>query len=127
MRLPLGRSRDGKARRFKLWDVPPPVWAYGFFRALAFGVPYATGTGGFGLGLVVVLVLYVLLVLRRSRGAWVALLILDVLSLAALLVTQAQTSAPWVLHIFTALAIASLLMPATRRYVTGRPDPHAQG
>jgi nicotinamide riboside transporter PnuC len=102
------------------------VWAYGFFRALAFGVPFATGTGGFGLGLFVVLVLYVLMV-RRSRGAWLALVILDVLSLVILVITQAQTSAPWALHIFTALAIVSLLMPATRRYVTGRPDPHALG
>ncbi len=124
MRPPLGRSRDGGQRGFKLWDVPPPVWAYGFFRALAFGVPFATGTGGVGLGLFVVLALYIL-VLRRSRRAWMALVVLDVLSLVILVITQAQNPAPWVLHIFTALAIISLLLPATRRYVTGQPDPDA--
>lgn len=124
MRPSLGRSRASKPDRFKLWDVPPAVWAYGFFRALAFGVPFATGTGGVGLGLLVVLVLYVL-VLRRSRRAWMALVVLDVLSLVILVITQAQTPAPWVLHIFTALAIVSLLLPSTRRYVTGQPDPDA--
>lgn len=123
MRPPLGRSPRGASGRFKLWDVPPALWAYGFFRALAFGVPFATGTGGFGLGLFVVLVLYVL-ALRRSRGVWMALVVLDTLSLVLLLVTQQQTSAPWVLHIFTALAIISLLLPTTRRYITGAPDPH---
>ncbi|HSJ43366.1 MAG TPA: hypothetical protein VK923_01635 [Euzebyales bacterium] len=124
MRPSLGRPPDGKARTFKLWDVPPSVWAYGFFRALAFGVPYATGTGGVGLGLFVVLVLYVF-VLRRSRRAWMALVVLDVLSLVILVITQVQTSAPWALHIFTALAVVSLLLPSTRRYVTGQPDPDA--
>jgi len=124
VRPSLGRSPRGASGRFKLWDVPPALWAYGFFRALAFGVPFATGTGGFGLGLFVVLVLYVL-ALRRSRGAWMALVVLDILSLVLLLVTQQQTSAPWVLHIFTALAIISLLLPTTRRYVTGQPDSDA--
>ena len=118
------RARDGDPKRFKLWDVPPAAWAYGFFRALAFGVPIATGTGGFGLGLFVVLVLYIFM-LRRSRRAWTALVVLDVISLVLLVVTQDQTLAPWVLHIFTALSIVCLLLPSTRRYVTGAPDPHA--
>lgn len=122
MRPPHGRSRRGASGRFKLWDVPPAAWAYGWFRAMAFGVPFVTGTGGFGLGMFVVLFLYVLL-LRRSRIAYMVLVTLDVLSFVLLLVTQSQTSAPWVLHIFTGLAIASLLMPATRRYVTRTPDP----
>lgn len=100
----------------RLWDIPPSIWAYGCFRALAFGVPFATGTGGFGLGVFVVLVLYVLL-LRRSRAAYIALVVLDTLSLLLLIATQAQTSAPWVLHIFAALALACLLLPTTRRYV----------
>jgi hypothetical protein len=121
MRPSLGRSRAGSIR-FELWDVPPSVWAYGFFRAAAFGVPYATGTGGFGLGMLVVLVLYVLL-LRRSRWAWALLVVLDVLSLAALVVTQQQTAAPWVLHIFAALALTTLVLPSTLRYVSGRPRP----
>lgn len=119
-----GRSRRRRSGAFRLWDVPPPVWAYGFFRALAFGVPFATGTGGVGVGLLVVLVLYAF-VLRRSRRAWMALVVLDILSLTVLVVTQSQTSAPWVLHIFTALAVVCLLLPTTRRYATGQPDPHA--
>jgi hypothetical protein len=126
MRSPLRHARGSGTGRFKLWDVPPALWAYGFFRAFAFVVPFATGTGGFGLGLLVVLVLYVL-VLRRSRIAYMVLVILDILSLVLLLITQSQTSAPWVLHIFTALAIIALLLPTTRRYVTGQPsDPDAR-
>ena len=113
---PRNAGRGTARGRFKLLDVPPAVWAYGFFRSAAFVVPILTGTGGFGLGLFVVLVLYVLL-LRRSRGAWMALVVLDLLSLVLLVVTQQQTGAPWLLHIFTALAIAALLLPSARSWV----------
>lgn len=105
--------------RKDIWAVPPAVWAYGFLRAAAAGVPVATATGGVGLTLFVGLALYVLLV-RGSRAAWSVLLVLDVLSLTLLVITQQQTGAPWLLHIFTATGVVALLLPSTRRWVAGR-------
>lgn len=95
--MPSSRSRpqrDANGDGVRLWDIPTSVWTYGFTRAVAFAIPYATGTGSFGLGAVAVLALYVF-VIRRSRFAWSALLVLDVLSFASLLATQSVTGAPW--------------------------------
>lgn len=123
MSLP-GRGADGQARatsRFHLWDVPTSIWAYGFLRAVAFGVPLAIGYGGVGLGVVITLILYVFLV-RGSRVAWSILLVLDVLTLTLLIATQAATQAPYLMHICTGAALVALLMPSARSYVaTPRP------
>lgn len=100
----------------RLWDVPTAVWAYGLFRAAAFVVPFATGTGGFGLGVVVVPVLWVLLI-RGSRAAWVALLVLDLLSAGLLIATWRTETPPLVLPIAAGLALVMLVLPSTRRHV----------
>ena len=93
------------------------MWLYGFLRALAFAVPYATGTGGFGLGVVVIGLLFIWLV-RGSRVAWAALVVLDVISFVLLLLATPQLAeAPLILHILAGLALLTLLLPSTRRYV----------
>ena len=110
-------SASDDQRRFNLWQVPTAVWLYGFLRALAFGVPYATGTGGFGLGVVVIGLLFIWLV-RGSRVAWAALVVLDVISFVLLLLATPQLAeAPLILHILAGLALLTLLLPSTRRYV----------
>lgn len=126
MRLPR-RDADGRAAatsRFRLWDVPTSIWAYGFLRAVAFGVPLATGYGGVGLGVIVTFVLYVFLV-RGARVAWSILLVLDILTFTLLVATQPATQAPYLMHICTGAAIVALLMPSARSYVarprTARP------
>lgn len=101
------------------------MWAYGLLRAIAFGLPLATGAGGIGLGVLVTLVLYVPLV-RGSRVAWSALLTLDILTLVLLVVTQQTTGAPWLVHICTAAAIITLLLPSTRAYVARRSTARAR-
>lgn len=105
--------------RVRFWDVPTAVWGYGVLRAAAFLIPFATGTGGFGLGLVVVLVLWVLLV-RGSRAAWVALVVLDLLSFGLLLASWRASPGPLLLPIAAGLAIVALLWPSTWRHVGGR-------
>jgi hypothetical protein len=110
-------SASDDQRRFNLWQVPTAVWLYGFLRALAFAVPYATGTGGFGLGVVVIGLLFIWLV-RGSRVAWAALVVLDVISFVLLLLATPQLAeAPLILHILAGLALLTLLLPSTRRYV----------
>jgi len=110
-------SASDDQRRFNLWQVPTAVWLYGFLRALAFGVPYSTGTGGFGLGVVVIGLLFIWLV-RGSRVAWAALVVLDVISFVLLLLATPQLAeAPLILHILAGLALLTLLLPSTRRYV----------
>ncbi len=109
---------------FRLWDVPSAVWAYGFLRAAAFGLPAATGTGGVGLGAVVVLALFVGLA-RGSRVAWVALVALDVMSFALLVLATPQLAeAPLLVHICAGLALVTLLLPSTRRHAA---SPRARG
>lgn len=114
---------DGAARppaRFDLWRVPTAVWLYGFLRMAAFGLPLLTGTGGVGLGAVIVGLLFVGLV-RGARAAWIALVVLDVLAFALLLLaTPALEEAPLLVHIAAGLALVVLLLPSTRRYVTGQ-------
>jgi len=110
-------SASDDQRRFNLWQVPTAVWLYGFLRALAFAVPYATGTGGFVLGVVVIGLLFIWLV-RGSRVAWAALVVLDVISFVLLLLATPQLAeAPLILHILAGLALLTLLLPSTRRYV----------
>ncbi len=103
--------------------MPTAVWVYGLLRALAFYLPAATRTGQVGLGLVVILVLFVGLV-RGSRGAWVALVILDILGFALLVLATPQLrEAPLLIHITSGLALVTLLLPSTRRYVAGKREP----
>lgn len=90
-------------------------------RALAFLVPYATGTGTFGLGPVVVGGLWVLAV-RRSRAAWGALVVLDVGSLGFLLLGQRTSPAPLILPLAAGAALVTLLLPSVWRHVA-RPRP----
>lgn len=108
--------------RFRLWDVPPAVWAYGLFRAAAFGVPVATGSGGAGVGLLIVLVLFVFLV-RGSVIAWSLLFFLDLLSFLVLVGTPQLGESPLILPILAGLALLALVLPSTRRYVRGQPRP----
>ena len=68
-----------------LWDVPVAIWAYGMLRALAFIAPSWTEDGRIGLGVVPVFALYIFLV-RGSRPAWTALVVLDILSHAMLFI-----------------------------------------
>ncbi|MGI8576243.1 MAG: hypothetical protein ACR2MA_13175 [Egibacteraceae bacterium] len=105
--------------RFRIWDVPPAVWAYGCLRAAAFGVPVVTGSGGVGLGLAIVFVLYVFLV-RGSQVAWGVLFALDALSFIVLVATPQLGETPLILPIIAGLALLVLLLPSTRKYVTGR-------
>ncbi len=117
---PPGSASDDQ-RRFNLWQVPTAVWLYGFLRALAFAVPYATGTGGFGLGVIVTALLFIWLV-RGSRVAWATLVVLDMLSLVLLLLAAPQLEeVPLILHIFAGLALLTLWLPSTRRHVSGPP------
>jgi len=99
--------------------VPSAVWLYGCLRGAAFSVPSLTQTGGVGLGAFVVLVLYVYLV-RGSRRAWIALVVLDVIALLLLALSTQLGQTPLLVHILSALALATLLLPSVRRYVTGR-------
>jgi hypothetical protein len=106
------------SERMKLLDVPPALWAYALLRSLAFAAPSWAG-GSIGLGVVVVAFLYVY-TLRRSRRAWSALVILDGISLPLLVAAwleagDAAVAAP----ILAVLSIAVLVLPATRRYVSG--------
>jgi hypothetical protein len=108
-----------------MWHVPVAVWAYGLLRALAFAAPTWTEGGRIGLGVVVVLVLYMLM-LRRSRRAWVALVALDAVSHLLLLVTWIDTAdAALAIPIFAVASMVALLMPSTRRYVSTDRSPSA--
>lgn len=98
--------------------MPTAVWLYGGLRGAAFAVPSLTQTGGIGLGAFVVLALYVFLV-RGSRRAWIALVVLDVLALLLLALGTQLGQTPLLVHILSALALVTLLLPSVRRYVTG--------
>lgn len=111
---------SGGSGALSLLRVPTAVWTYGFLRALAFAAPFWVGAGTIGLGAVVVAVLYVPLVLGH-RWAWLVLVVLDVISLALLLVAVASTPAgevPLLVPLLALIALGCLLMPSTRRHVT---------
>jgi hypothetical protein len=114
-------SRVGAQR--SIWDVPVAIWAYGLLRSLAFIAPSWTEDGQIGLGVVVVLVLYVFLV-RRSRRAWVALVVLDTFSHVMLLTAWlGADESPWAIPILAAASLVALLMPSTRRYASVGREP----
>ena len=99
-----------------LLDVPATLWAYAVLRSLAFAAPTWAG-GNIGLGVVVVAALYVF-ALRRSRRAWSALVVLDVLSLTMLVAAWLDASgSPIAAPLLTALSFVVLVLPASRRYV----------
>lgn len=103
--------------QFRLLRVPTAVWLYGFLRAATFLLPLSSGTGGLGIGLLLVPPLYVLLI-RGSVRAWGALLVFDSLSFAVLVALPDVGGLPLLTPILAGVAIALLLLPSTRRYVT---------
>lgn len=105
-----------------LWEVPGSVWLYGFLRAGSLGLPLLTGAGSVGLGLFVALPLYVL-VIRRSAAAWGILLVFDSLSFGALVATRSITGAAPLVIVLAGGALATLLAPSMRRWVTPDRDP----
>lgn len=105
-----------------LWEVPGSVWLYGFLRAGALGLPLATGAGSVGIGHLVVLPLYILLVIRRSALAWGILLVFDSLSFALLAATRSITGAAPLVLVLAGGALATLLAPSMRRWVTAERD-----
>ncbi len=107
-------------------DVPIALWAYGLLRALAFAAPAWTRDGRIGLGVVVVLALYIVVLVRRARWAWVALVALDVLSLTMLIAVWMEADdAPLSVPILAGAAMVALLMPSVRRYLRiDRTRPH---
>lgn len=106
------------------WDVPIAVWAYGLSRSLAFVAPSWTEDGRIGLGVVIVLGLYILL-LRRSRPAWIALVVLDSLSFLLLMVAWSDADdAPIAIPVLAVASMVALLAPSTRRYARSTPTGH---
>ncbi|MGI9031112.1 MAG: hypothetical protein ACR2HP_14185 [Ilumatobacteraceae bacterium] len=101
-----------------MFDVPIALWAYGLLRSLAFAAPAWTEDGRIGLGVIVVLALYVVVLVKRSRGAWIALVALDVLSFTMLItVWLREDDAPLIIPILAGAALVALLLPSTRRYL----------
>jgi hypothetical protein len=97
--------------------VPIAIWAYGFLRSLTFVAPSWTEDGQVGLGVIVVLVLYVFL-LRGSRRAWMALVVLDTFSHVMLMAAWLNADdSPLAIPILAGASLVALLMPSTRRYV----------
>ncbi|MEM9565039.1 MAG: hypothetical protein AAGA93_20615 [Actinomycetota bacterium] len=97
--------------------VPGSLWLSGALRALSFAAPLLTSAGRLGLGIVVAAVLWVG-VLRGQAMAWRALVAVDVLSIALLVVglftvDGARAVAPTL----AAVALACLLTPSSRRHV----------
>lgn len=102
-----------------LWDAPVTVWLYGLLRAGSLGLPVATGTGiGIGLLLVPPLLYFVA---RGSARAWGILLVFDSLSFALLLATLRYTEAAPAVVWLSGGALALLLAPSVRRWVTRDP------
>lgn len=102
-----------------LWDAPVAIWLYGLLRAGSLGLPVATGTGiGIGLLLVPPLLYFVA---RGSARAWGVLLVFDSLSFAILVATRSYTDVAPAVVWLSGAALALLLAPSVRRWVTRDP------
>lgn len=110
--------RQADDRLPRVLPVPTALWAYGFFRAVAFGLPVLSSHAGrIGLGVAVVLVLFVGVVLRAT-WAWIALALLDALSLTTTVVlSDIPDDVPWGVVVSTVLALVVLLTPSVQRHV----------
>ena len=119
MRSPDGTPTDGRVGASgSIFDVPLALWTYALLRPLAFLAPALTADGSIGLGVLVVAVLFVF-VLRRSRRAYQALVLLDIFSGVMLMTAWVEADDnPLSIPILAGLSLMALLWPSNWRYVS---------